>query len=262
MAKQTAAYLIVGSLAIMSVQCGGDKTQASQAAPLPPPEPMPAEPSMTPAARTTPPAAEEETPPPADTQAAPEQPAAPEKQALSDEQIAAVTDAANDAEVAQAKIAQKNAKNPRVKKFAAMMIKDHTQAKQKQKKLLGKIDITAAESSMSTQLASDSQQKLEDLKAVKGADFDRAYMDAQVDAHQKVLDAFDNQLIPQAENAEFKALLSEIRPKIAAHLSEAKDIQQALLDASSGPSTGKQGESSDSKSGTKANETTHEEHQH
>jgi putative membrane protein len=261
MAKQAAAYLIVGSLAVFGVHCGGEQTHASQTAPLPPAEPMPAEPNMTPASRATP--QEEMSPPPAETQAEPAQPEpAAEKQALSDEQIAAVTDAANEAEVEQAKIAQKNAKNPRVKKFAAMMIKDHTQAKQKQKKLLGKIDITPADSSMSTQLESDSQQKLEDLKAVKGADFDRAYMDAQVDAHQKVLDAFDNQLIPEADNAEFKALLSEIRPKIAAHLAEAKDIQQALLDASSGPSTGKQGESSGTKSGTKASESTPEEHRH
>jgi hypothetical protein len=35
-------------------------------------------------------------------------------------------------------------------------------------------------------------------------------------------------LIPNAKDAEFKALLNEIRPKVAAHLQEAKDIQQAL----------------------------------
>jgi putative membrane protein len=256
MAKQAAAYLIVGSLAVMSLQCGGDKQHASQAAPLPPPEPMPAEPSMTPASRATPPpAVEEETAPPPEAQA---QPAVPQTQALSDEQIAAVTDAANDAEIAQAKIAQKNAKNARVKKFAAMMIKDHTAAKQKQKTLLGKLQLTAVDNSMSTQLKSDSDQKLEDLKGLKGPDFDRAYMDAQVDAHQKVLDAFDNQLIPEADSEEFKTLLGEIRPKIAAHLAEAKEIQQALLDAASGPSSGKQGESSGMKESEKAPET----HQH
>jgi putative membrane protein len=256
MAKQAVAYLIVGSLAVMSLHCGGDKQHASQAAPLPPPEPMPAEPSMTPASRATPPpAVEEETAPSPETQA---QPAVPETPALSDEQIAAVTDAANDAEIAQAKIAQKNAKNARVKKFAAMMIKDHTAAKQKQKTLLGKLQLTAVDNSMSTQLKSDSDQKLEDLKALKGPDFDRAYMDAQVDAHQKVLDAFDNQLIPEADSEEFKTLLGEIRPKIAAHLTEAKEIQQALLDAASGPSSGKQGESS----GMKESEKAPEMHQH
>ena len=139
-----------------------------------------------------------------------------------------------------------------------MMIKDHTAAKQKQKKVLGKLEIKPADNSMSTQLKSDSDQKLEDLKAVKGADFDRAYMDAQVDAHQKVLDAFDNQLIPETDNEEFKTLLNEIRPKIAAHLAEAKEIQQALLDAASGPSSGKQGESS----GMKDSESAPEPHQH
>jgi len=258
MAKQAAAYLIMGSLAVMSLQCGGDQQHASQTAPLPPAEPMPAEPIMTPASRATPPPVEEETAPAPETQAEPAQPASPEKQALSDEQIAAVTDVANDAEIAQAKIAQKNAKNARVKKFAAMMIKDHSAAKQKQKKVLGKLQLSPVDNSMSTQLKSDSDQKLEDLKALKGPDFDRAYMDAQVDAHQKVLDAFDNQLIPEADSEEFRALLSEIRPKIAAHLAEAKEIQQALLDATSGPSSGKQGESS----GMKANESPPEPHQH
>jgi putative membrane protein len=243
MAKQAAAYLILGSLAVMSLRCGGDQQHASQAAPPPPAEPMPAEPIMTPASRATPPPVEEETAPPPETQAESIQPAT-EKQALSDEQIAAVTDAANDAEIAQAKIAQKNAKNARVKKFAAMMIKDHTAAKQKQKKVLGKLQLAPVDNSMSTQLESDSDQKLEDLKGLKGPDFDRAYMDAQVDAHQKVLDAFDNQLIPEADSEEFKTLLGEIRPKIAAHLAEAKEIQQALLDAASGPNSGKQGESS------------------
>jgi putative membrane protein len=232
MARLEAAYLIVGSLAVMSVQCSGDQRQVSQAAPLPPPEPMPTDPAMTPAARITQATPEAETPPTA--QSEPAEPAS-ERQALSDEQIAAITDAANDAEIEQAKLAQKSARNPRVKKFAAMMIKDHTQAKQKQKKLFNELSMAPSESPMSAQLKSDSQQKLEDLKAVKGADFDRAYMDAQVDAHQKVLDALDNQLIPETDNQELKALLNEIRPKVAAHLAEARDIQQALLDAASGP---------------------------
>ena len=232
MAKQVIAYLIVGSLAVLSASCGSDAPHVAQAAPLPPPEPMPSEPMMRPASRLTPAPVEEATPPPETQADSSGSAAAREKQELSDEQIAAVTEAADDAEIAQAKIAQKNAKNARVKKFAAMMIKDHTAAKQKQKKVLTKLRLAPLDSAMSTQLASDSEQKLEDLKGIKGPDFDRAYMDAQVDAHQRMLDAFDNQLIPEADNEEVKAILNEMRPKIAAHLAEAKEIQQALLDAS------------------------------
>ena len=168
---------------------------------------------------------------------------------MSDEQIAAITDAANTAEIEQAKLAQKNAKNARVKKFAAMMITDHTQAKEKQKKLLGKLNVTPQSGTMATELETQSQQKLSELKGMKGAEFDTAYIEAQVEAHQKVLDSFDNQLIPNAKNAEFKALLGEIRPKVAAHLSEAKEIQQELTSgATSQPSK------SGGSSGTKTNQ--------
>jgi putative membrane protein len=251
MARQAVAYLILGSLAATLVQCSSERSNEPQPVTAPPPQAPTAEP-MTPAAGTTPAAPTAETTP---APAAEAQPAAPAAEAptmtMSDEQIAAITDAANNGEIEQAKIAQKNAKNARVKKFAAMMITDHTQAKQKQKKLLGKLNVTPATSAMASQLETEGQQKLEEIKALKGAEFDRAYIDAQVEAHQKVLDAFDKQLIPQAKNTDFKALLSEIRPKIAAHLEEAKEIQQALGETSTGTSTGQTGKSEGS-SGTKS----------
>jgi putative membrane protein len=43
-----------------------------------------------------------------------------------------------------------------------------------------------------------------------------------------VLDALDKTLIPNAQNAELKALLTKVRPTVAAHLARAKDIQTSL----------------------------------
>ena len=40
-----------------------------------------------------------------------------------------------------------------------------------------------------------------------------------------MLDAIDQTLIPNAKNAELKALLEQTRPAIAAHLAHAKQIQ-------------------------------------
>lgn len=53
-------------------------------------------------------------------------------------------------------------------------------------------------------------------------------IDAQVKAHQEVLDAFDNKLIPSARDASLKANLQQVRPMVAAHLKDAQDIQKAL----------------------------------
>jgi putative membrane protein len=230
MIKHTVECLMAMCLAATFIQCGGDAREPDTA--MTPAAETPPE-SMAPASDTTAEPSPAPTTPASEAQPAPANPPAAAPAALTDEQIAAVTDAANDAEVQQAKLAQNSAKNARVKKFAAMMIQDHTQAKQKQKKLLTKLNVAPADNTLATELKTGSTQKLDELKTLKGADFDRSYMDAQVNAHQKVLDAFDNQLIPNAKNAELKALLTEIRPKIAAHLDEAKSIQQALLNPES-----------------------------
>jgi putative membrane protein len=220
-------YWLVGLTGVL-MACGGKSTPEAQS-----PEPPPAE--ATPPAYTAVPEA-----PMASTE---QQPAAvnpspavttqtlaaePAPEPLSDGQIAAITDAANTGEVAQAQIAQKKAKSPRVQKFATMMIAHHSQAKKQQADLLKRLGITEVENKKSTALVEESNKTLESLKALNRTEFDRAYIDMQVDAHQKVLDALDTDLIPNAKNAEFKASLVEFRPRVESHLREAQDIQQAL----------------------------------
>ncbi|HEX2674614.1 MAG TPA: DUF4142 domain-containing protein, partial [Polyangiaceae bacterium] len=79
-------------------------------------------------------------------------PPEPKPEALNDAQIAAITEAVNSAEIAQAKIAQAKSKDAAVKTFAAMMITHHGEAKQKQAKLKLKTE----ESGVSTALQADS----------------------------------------------------------------------------------------------------------
>ena len=66
------------------------------------------------------------------------------------------------------------------------------------------------------------------LKTLKGAAFDKAYVDHEVVYHQAVIDAIDKTLIPSAQNAELKALLVKVRPAFVAHLDHAKQLQSTL----------------------------------
>ena len=66
------------------------------------------------------------------------------------------------------------------------------------------------------------------LKKLKGEAFDKAYVDHEVAYHQQVLDALDKTLIPNASNAELKALLVKVRPAFVAHLDHAKMVQSSL----------------------------------
>ena len=122
-------------------------------------------------------------------------------QGPSDPQIAGIVVTANQIDVDQGKLAQARSKNKEVQDFAKRMVTDHT-AVNKQ--------------------ASDLVTKL------KGAEFDKAYVNHEVDYHQQVLDAIDKVLIPNSKNAELKDLITKVRPAIAAHLDHAKMVQSSL----------------------------------
>ena len=148
--------------------------------------------------------------------------------ALSDEQILHVAHTANTGEIEQAKLAQSKAKDARVKKLAAMMLKDHTEADAKGTAIAKKANLTPAANPTSASLESDAQSATASMKSLTGADFDKAYVDIQVKEHQAVLDTIDQKLLPAAKNADVKAFLSEVRPKIAMHLQHAQDVQKEM----------------------------------
>jgi putative membrane protein len=147
--------------------------------------------------------------------------AEPAKPKLTDAQIAKITDAANSTEIEQANLALQKSKNPDVKKFAEMMVKHHSEAKKEQKKL----NLDMASSAVSDQLGGDATTTMASLKKATAADFDRAYIDAQVDGHRKVLNTLQNELLPDANNADLKAYLEKIRPTVEKHLKAAEALQ-------------------------------------
>jgi len=143
---------------------------------------------------------------------------------LNDQQIAKITDSVNSAEIEQAKLAQQKSKNQQVRQFASMMIQHHGQAKKDQAAL----KLTPEDSPLAQQLAGESQSTLETLKAKQGADFDRAYIDAQIQGHQKVLQALQRELEPAAQNPDLRAYLQKLEPRVADHLAQAQSTQQSL----------------------------------
>jgi len=66
------------------------------------------------------------------------------------------------------------------------------------------------------------------LDNASGPDFDRIYVAAQVDAHRKLLDILDRELLPNAKNADLKALLLDARPKVAEQLRSLEAAQASL----------------------------------
>jgi len=151
--------------------------------------------------------------------------------ALTDPQIAHVAVTANAVDVEVAKLATAETKNPTVRGFAQTMITDHTAVIGQATNLAKKLGVTPADNAVSQSLWSGAKEAEAGLGKVKGAAFDRAYMDREVAYHEAVLQALDGTLIPGASNAELKSLLQAVRPAIAAHLAHAKTIRAALGNA-------------------------------
>ena len=66
------------------------------------------------------------------------------------------------------------------------------------------------------------------LKAMSGAEFDKAYVDNEVAYHDAVIGVVTKTLIPNAKNAELKSLLESAGPIFTSHLEHAKHLQQSL----------------------------------
>ena len=108
------------------------------------------------------------------------------------------------------------------------MITDHTAVNKQAAALAKKLKVKPEESDTSRSLKSAAKETRGKLSKLKGAEFDKAYIDNEVAYHQQVLDAIDKTLIPSAQNAELKDLIVKVRPAIAAHLEHAKQIQGSL----------------------------------
>ena len=127
------------------------------------------------------------------------------------------------AEVEHGKLAAQRATNAQVKQFAERMVQDHGKANDELKTIAGARGITPP-----TTVERKHHREMEKLAKLKGADFDRAYVAQEVAYHQSVIDALDKTLVPNAKNAELKALLVKVRPAFVAHLEHARSLQGKL----------------------------------
>ncbi len=154
--------------------------------------------------------------------------AAPAGGTVTDPQIADIVVAANEVDIAAGELAQSKGTNPQVKEFAQRMITDHTGVNKAASDLVTRLGVTPEQNPTSQQLRQGGEQSRNNLQGQSGAAFDRAYIAHEVTYHQAVLDAINNTLIPNAQNAELKALLQQTAPAVQAHLEHARKLQGSL----------------------------------
>ena len=147
---------------------------------------------------------------------------------VSDANIAAIVVAANNADIAYANMALNKAVSDEVKSFARRMVADHNGVNTAAAALVAKLGVTPAENSISLDLRDNAERIRDELREKEGIEFDRAYIENEIEYHQSVLNTIDDTLLPSATDAELKQLLQNTRPAVAAHLDHAKRIRPTL----------------------------------
>jgi putative membrane protein len=116
------------------------------------------------------------------------------------------------AEVSDATLATQSATDPKLKDFAAMMIKDHSAANDKLSALAGTKDITLPTSPSVSEMATHAKLKLE-----SGDTFDKAYIKDQVSAHRAAIRLLRKE-IATGQDADAKAFAKSVLPTVQGHL--------------------------------------------
>jgi putative membrane protein len=146
-------------------------------------------------------------------------------QQITDAEIAAIVVTANQVDIDAGRLAEATSTTADVKAFAQRMVAEHTGVNKSATELAAKLKLTPKDNATAQGLKSGGEKNVAHLKTLKGAAFDKAYVDHEVVYHQQVLDALDKTLIPNTKNAELKKLLEGARPAFVAHLEHAKHLQ-------------------------------------
>ena len=202
--KNFASYLVIGLFtAFSAASCGGnsapDSTQAAKDS------------NMTKMDSTG-----------TDTSGAGKMASVPATVSKGDQDFVVNTANAGMTEIQAATIAQQQGTATDVKKYAAMMIKDHTAAADSLKMVASKKNLT-----LPSQISPEMQQNLADLQKKTGKDFDKAYMKMMVDDHKKVISAFEDES-KNGSDADIRAFADNTLHTLRHHLDEAQKCEKML----------------------------------
>ncbi len=125
------------------------------------------------------------------------------------------------AEVQFARLALEGALAEQVRGFAERMILDHTAANQQ-------LVILAEAAGMTPPTEMDQQHQAlhEQLSQLAGEEFDRQYMQGQVQDHQAAVELFSTEATPPSGPAD--QLIAQALPRLQEHLEMAQQISQSM----------------------------------
>ena len=144
--------------------------------------------------------------------------------ALSDADILAVFIASNAGEIVTSQAVLAGGQSADVRQYAQRMIDAHTAVNERARALR----IAPRDNAVSASMTQNATAKAAQIGSMSGAAKDMAYVETQVVLHGNTLDMLTNVLIPNARDPQLKALMTETRPDVEAHLRDAERTFKAM----------------------------------
>lgn len=126
------------------------------------------------------------------------------------------------AEVQFGKLALQKGTSPKVKDFATMMVKDHGKANEELKSIAMAKGLV-----LPTELDADHLAVQKELETKTGVEFEKAYIKAMVDGHQKTLALMEDGST-NLSDAELKAFAGKTAPVVKHHLDMITKMQAEM----------------------------------
>jgi putative membrane protein len=150
-----------------------------------------------------------------------------EAPALDDATIVAIFDAANTADIETGSLAAQRGASKEVRSFGAMLARDHKQVRQQGRDLAAKLHVTPTPPA-DDQGAKAHAAAMAELRTLKGAAFDHAFLEHEYTFHRDVIDAIQKTLLPAIRNEELKALVVKVAPAFQAHMEMAQQLEKQI----------------------------------
>jgi putative membrane protein len=125
-------------------------------------------------------------------------------------------------EIELGKLAQSKGMSADVKALGKMMVDEHMKSSETTKALAAKKNVTLPMS-----LTEKGQEGMQDLNDKTGHDFDKAYADMMVDAHEKTIDKMEN-ASEKATDEEIRMWAANMLPTLRKHLDHAKMVKEKV----------------------------------
>lgn len=149
-----------------------------------------------------------------------------------DPQIAHIAYTAGKIDIEAAQQALNKSKNKDVHAFALRMIGDHTAINDQALALAKRLNVTPEDNPTRQNLTQEAETARNKMASLSGAAFDKAYIDNEVAYHKTANTALSDTLIPDAQNADLKALLQKGLTLFQARQRHAEQLASQLQSAS------------------------------